>query len=497
MAEYINNLIQLQKWVNMFAGYILWLMMVYLTDVWELELIHAAAIINIWMGLSKVLPIVFAHLADSFLGNFFVVLFSSLSSMIGLGLIWMSTPPVLGKSNGNCTQYKPECIGEQQKQLLYAGLAFTAVGIAAHTASYAPYSREHLEVALVALLVAAFVKPWAILFGICAILGVLSFLACLILRVTKGCNDNNPALRPQGSPLTTIFRVLFAASSKSFCRRPHDANGLYEKPDPNQELLPHSKSLSGLDKAAIIKAESSLEQQEQKKMEPLQRATYFLEQAKRLDPRAGKAKAPLILFLWFYDQFRRSFTTSFLGTFALSGRYAPRIGIVVAMMYATLSCIAAAKVETRRLGVVKNHGLIDKPDERVPMTIFWLLPQFALLGGLDGIQRLCAYSFSVDQAPSSMIKYFNLFARGFFGLGVMGSVVSVYIVGMISEAKTGTNWFQSTLNTSRLDNYYWVLATLAAVNLVVYIVVACLYRYRESRLEQMVQGAFNFMDDDF
>ncbi|XP_021766635.1 protein NRT1/ PTR FAMILY 5.5-like [Chenopodium quinoa] len=226
-------------------------------------------------------------------------------------------------------------------------------------------------------------------------------------------------------------------------------------------------------------------------------ATYFLEQAKRLDPRAGKAKAPLILFLWFYDQFRRSFTTSFLGTFALSGRYAPRIGIVVAMMYATLSCIAAAKVETRRLGVVKNHGLIDKPDERVPMTIFWLLPQFALLGGLDGIQRLCAYSFSVDQAPSSMIKYFNLFARGFFGLGVMGSVVSVYIVGMISEAKTGTNWFQSTLNTSRLDNYYWVLATLAAVNLVVYIVVACLYRYRESRLEQMVQGAFNFMDDDF
>lgn len=78
----LKNTVQLQKRVNMFAGYILWLMMVYLTNVWKLELVHAAAIINVWMGLSKVLPVVFAHLADAFLGNFFVVLFSSLSSMI-------------------------------------------------------------------------------------------------------------------------------------------------------------------------------------------------------------------------------------------------------------------------------------------------------------------------------------------------------------------------------------------------------------------------------
>lgn len=132
-----------------------------------------------------------------------------------------------------------------------------------HNACYTPFSREYLEetddsyefecvcssimvcrthlVALAALLVAAFVKPWAILFGICAILGMVSFFACLILRVTKGYN--NPVPRPVGSPLTTIFRVLFAAFSKSFYPRPRDMNNLYEASDPNQQLLPHTKNL--------------------------------------------------------------------------------------------------------------------------------------------------------------------------------------------------------------------------------------------------------------
>lgn len=228
-------------------------------------------------------------------------------------------------------------------------------------------------------------------------------------------------------------------------------------------------------------------------------ATFFLEQANNLDRRVGKAKAPLILFFWFYDHFRKSFTTGFMPTFALSRRYIPRIGIAVAIMYATLSCIAAAKIETRRLGVVMRYGLIDRPNERVPMTIFWLLPQFVLLGCLDGIHRLMAYGFSLDQAPKSMVKYFNLFGRGFYGLGVMGSVALVQIVGKISEGRTGTNWFQSTLNASRVDNYYWVLASMAAINLVIFVVVSWLYRYREPTREgQLPEGLLpaGFMDDD-
>ncbi|KMT04219.1 hypothetical protein BVRB_8g185140 [Beta vulgaris subsp. vulgaris] len=491
----------------MFAYHILWLMMVYLTDVWELELVHAAAIINIWTGSVRVLPIFFAHLADAFLGNNIVVLFSSLSSMIGIGLIWLSTPPVLGKSIGSCTQYKSECIGKQQKQLLYAGLALTSVGMASQSACYGPFAHEQVEES------AADNNCDCVCVCVCV---------CYVGGVISGYNLTP---RPEGSPLTTIFRVLFASTCKSFCTRPHDMNELYEKPDPRLELLPHTKSLGCLDKAAIINTQLVLEQQEKTRWRlckvteveetkifirtiPLWMtfifygiisslsATYFLEQAKRLDPRVGKAKAPLILFLWFYDKFRRSFTASFFCTFIVSGHFLPRIGMVVAMVFGALSCITAAMVETRRLGIVQSHGLIDKPKERVPMTIFWLLPQFVLLGGLDGIYKLCAFAFSYDQAPQSMIKYFNLFARGFFGLGIMGSVAIVYLVGMISELKTGTSWFHSTLNLSRLDNYYWLLASMVTVNLAIYLLVASFHRYRDSRFAQWQERMLVFMKED-
>ncbi|XP_056685829.1 protein NRT1/ PTR FAMILY 5.5-like [Spinacia oleracea] len=216
--------------------------------------------------------------------------------------------------------------------------------------------RTHL-VALAALLVAAFVKPWAILFGICAILGMVSFFACLILRVTKGYN--NPVPRPVGSPLTTIFRVLFAAFSKSFYPRPRDMNNLYEASDPNQQLLPHTKNLRCLDKAAIVKAGTTLEQQEGKR---------------------------------------------------------------------------------------------------------W---------------RLCKVT-EVEQT--------KIFIRN------IPIWMTFIVCGNISEARTRTtNWFQSTLNSSRLDNYYWVLATLAAMNLVMYVVMAFLYTYTESRV-QMVEGTITVID---
>ena len=54
------------------------------------------------------------------------------------------------------------------------------------------------------------------------------------------------------------------------------------------------------------------------------------------------------------------------------------------------------------------------------------------------------------------------------GLGAIGSVLSVYLVGKVSEMGGKPNWFQYTLNKSRLDHYYWTLTVLCAVNFVLY-----------------------------
>ena len=69
----------------------------------------------------------------------------------------------------------------------------------------------------------------------------------------------------------------------------------------------------------------------------------------------------------------------------------------------------------------------------------------------------------------------------------MGSVLSVYVVGKISESGGKPSWFQDTLNKSRLDNYYWTLTVLSSINLVLYILVALWYKPYNKKCEQSVQ----------
>lgn len=148
-------------------------------------------------------------------------------------------------------------------------------------------------------------------------------------------------------------------------------------------------------------------------------------------------------------------------------------------------------METRRLNRIMDHGLLDKPDEMIPMSIFALLPQFMLLAAVDGIANNSIKTFFKHQTPKSVSKYLTLFSKGVLGLGTAASVLSVYVVGKVSERNQKPNWFQYTLNRSHLDRYYWVLAALSAANLVVYIIVAPFYTYKditENAEDEEVEG---------
>lgn len=147
-------------------------------------------------------------------------------------------------------------------------------------------------------------------------------------------------------------------------------------------------------------------------------------------------------------------------------------------------------MEMKRLKVIRRYGLVDKPDDEViPMHAAWLLLQFFLLAGLDSFLRKSILEFYRDCAPEhlqrrlddkrgndgrALWRYFNVAVDFVSGLGFLLSVLSVYIVGKLS------NWFQYTLNRSRLDRYYWLLAGLSAVNLLVFTVVAWVYMRREN-----------------
>lgn len=168
----------------------------------------------------------------------------------------------------------------------------------------------------------------------------------------------------------------------------------------------------------------------------------------------------------------------------------PIIGIGAAMLCSVCCCVTAAIMEMKRLKVVRSHGLVDKPDyEEVPMHAAWLLFQFFFLAGLDSFLRKSIEEFYTDQAPQHLRnklegtdpngaatkRYLKTAVDFVCGLGFVFGMLSVYVVGKLSEIGGNPNWFQYTLNKSRLDRYYWVLAGLSGVNLVVFQLVALGY----------------------
>ena len=71
-------------WTDILAAYAVWVMMTNLTNVWRLNLTHAAAIVNMFTGAATIMPIVMAFHVNSFMGDSWMLLLSSLAySFVG------------------------------------------------------------------------------------------------------------------------------------------------------------------------------------------------------------------------------------------------------------------------------------------------------------------------------------------------------------------------------------------------------------------------------
>lgn len=396
-------------------------------------------------------------------------------------------------------------------------------------------------VAIAGAVALPYIKPWTLRFGIpaiCTVIGTTLFLSGSFTYKKEP---------PSGSPICNVCRVFVSAALNAFQSYPTD-NQSYHGID--ERRFSKTSCLRGLHKAAIRPAGeenreinntwrrlcSVAEVEDAKiavRMVPMWLTfvlcgvvasagdTYFVEQAGKLNRNVGKLKLPIQVLLlarrstkdWLDPKLQLGFLNRNIQTapasapasepasrpallFWMQYAGAPSIGIGMGMICAILCCISAAGVEKMRLAAVNNHGLLDKPDEDVPMSIYWLLFQFILLGGLDSFLEKSMNAYYREQAPESMETYLENFTRGVSGLGFMSSALSVYVVGRISEGGGRRNWFQETLNRSRLDRYYWVLAALSSVNFVVFVFVASRYRYKEPgrRGQDEIDGGGSYTD---
>jgi peptide/histidine transporter 3/4 len=135
-----------------------------------------------------------------------------------------------------------------------------------------------------------------------------------------------------------------------------------------------------------------------------------------------------------------------------------------------------------RLKTAQEHGLVDLPKQTVPMSIWWLVPQYVLFGIADVFTMVGLQEFFYDQVPKELRSVGLSLYLSIFGVG---SFLSSFLVSAIEKATGGNggdSWFANNLNRAHLDYFYWLLAGLSVIELAAYLYFAKAYIYnRESK----------------
>lgn len=153
-----------------------------------------------------------------------------------------------------------------------------------------------------------------------------------------------------------------------------------------------------------------------------------------------------------------------------------RMGIGMAL--SVIAMVIAAMVEVKRLEIGREMREQGSKSETVDLSIFWLIPQYVLLGISDIFTVVGMQEFFYSEVPENMRTLGIALYTSVFGVGSFVSALLISVVEVLTSSKGKPSWFSDDMNEARLDNYYWLLTTLSAVSLFLYALFCKYYRNR-------------------
>ncbi|XP_054824489.1 protein NRT1/ PTR FAMILY 6.3-like [Prosopis cineraria] len=517
----------------------------YLTATMHLGNAISANIVTNFMGTSFMLCLLGGFVADTFLGRYLTIAIFATVQATGVTILTISTIiPSLHPPKCKVAPCVPA--NNVQLMVLYLALYVTALGTGGLKSSVSGFGSDQFDEtdetekarmakffnwffffisigSLAAVTILVYIqdnvgREWG--YGICATAIVIALV--VFLSGTKRYRFKKLV----GSPLTQIAVVLVAAWRKRHLPLPSDSSSLFnldhiidEASRKKKQALPHSKQFRFLDKAAIIDQEmvdaieerkwylSTLTDVEEVKlilrMLPIwattiifwtvyaQMTTFSVSQATTMDRHIGKSfqipPASLTVF----------FVGSILLTVPIYDRIIVPIGrkllknpqgltplqrIGVGLVFATCAMAVAALTEIKRLRVAKSHHLTDDPHAVIPLSVFWLIPQFFFVGAGEAFTYIGQLGFFLGECPKGMKTMSTGLFLSTLSLGFFVSSLLVTIVHKVTGQ--GKPWVADNLNQGKLYNFYWLLTILSGVNFAVYLVCAKWYVYKDQRLAQ-------------
>lgn len=509
----------------------------YLTGTMHLGNAASANVVTNFLGTSFMLCLLGGFLADTFLGRYRTIAIFAAVQATGVTILTISTivpslhPP---KCNGDSV-----CVRANEKQLmvLYLALYVTALGTGGLKSSVSGFGSDQFDDSdneekkqmikffnwfyffvsigsLAAVTVLVYIQDnkgrrWG--YGICACAIVMALL--VFLSGTRKYRFKKLV----GSPLTQIAEVFVAAMRKRNMEFPSDSSFIFNEYDPKKQTLPHSKQFRFLDKAAIMDPLEcgggmkrkwylcTLTDVEEVKMIlrmlPIwattimfwtihaQMTTFSVAQATKMDRHIGKTfeipAASMTVFLIgtilltvpFYDRFIVPVARRVLKN---PHGFTPLQRIGVGLVLSVVSMVAGALIEIKRIRYAQSHGLVDKTDAKIPMTVFWLIPQNFFVGSGEAFMYMGQLDFFLRECPKGMKTMSTGLFLSTLSLGFFFSSLLVSIVNKMTA--NGTPWLADNLNQGRLYDFYWLLAILSAINVMLYLVCAKWYVYKDKRL---------------
>ncbi|KAG6528998.1 protein NRT1/ PTR FAMILY 5.8-like [Zingiber officinale] len=144
-----------------------------------------------------------------------------------------------------------------------------------------------------------------------------------------------------------------------------------------------------------------------------------------------------------------------------------RIGI--GMCLSVIAMVVAAVVESKRIRILQSGGMLLPHDQPLQLesqlSIFWLLPQYILLGISDVFTVVGMQEFFYMEVPATMRTIGIALYLSVFGFGSFLSALLISVLEFFSKSNgKNQSWFSDDIREARLDSYYWFLASLSAIS---------------------------------
>ncbi|KAG8471943.1 hypothetical protein CXB51_036199 [Gossypium anomalum] len=502
----------------------------YLGGTMHLPSATSANVVTDFMGTSFLLCLLGGFLADSYLGRYRTIAIFAMVQMLGTCLLAVSTklPQLRPRPCKYTDVTQCEQANSFQMGILYLSLYLIALGTGGLKSSVSGFGtdqfdekneKEKAQMAyffnrfffvistgtLMAVTVLVYIqdevgRSWG--YGICS---ASMFIALVIFfSGTKRYRYK----KCSGSPVVHICQVVSAASGKKTAKLPSDISLLYEDL-PEASRIHHTDQFRFLDKASVV-TEDDYRQgsfmmnpwklcpvtrvEEVKKMIRLlpiwattiifwttyaQMITFSVEQATTMDRIIGHFQIPagsltvffvgaILISLAVYDRFIIPLCKKWRGEPGFTNLQLIGIGLFLSAM----GMAAAAVVEVKRLSVAKKYH----ETTTLPITVFYLIPQFFLVGAGEGFIYTGQLDFFITQSPKGM----KTMSTGLFlttlSLGFFFSSLLVSIVKATTGSSDKQGWLGEHINKGRLDCFYGLLAALSFFNFGLFLLSAVWFR---------------------